>query len=42
MGPAVKKGPQIREEMIKDLKMKDQQGSCNKGERWKENLEGGF
>lgn len=32
MGPVVKKGPQIREEMIKDLKMKDQKCSCNKGE----------
>lgn len=41
MGPVVKKGPQIREEMIKELKMKDQKSSCNKGECWKGNLGGG-
>lgn len=42
MGPVVEKGPQIREKMIKDLKMKDQKCSCNKGEHWKGNLEGGY
>lgn len=39
MGPAGKKGPQIREEMIKDWKMKDRNAAVTKVKAAEETLE---